>query len=157
MEDIPAIYAVVRAAFARPGEAELVEALRRANALVVSAVATVGSRIVGHVAFSPVTIDDYLALALAPVAVEPESQRQGIGAALIRWGLGECRRLGYGVVIVLGEPAYYGRFGFTSASQFGIDCPFSVPSEALMVLELWSNAAAGRRGMVRYRPEFELV
>ena len=157
IEDISGIYAVVRAAFARPGEAELVGALRRANALVVSAVATVGSRIVGHVAFSPVRIDDYSALALAPVAVEPEFQRQGIGAALIRWGLDECRRLGYGIVIVLGEPTYYGRFGFTSASQFGIDCPFPVPSEAFMVLELWSDAAAGRRGMVRYRPEFELV
>ena len=157
VEDIPGIDAVVRAAFARPGEAELVGALRRANALVVSAVATVGSRIVGHVAFSPVTIDDYSALALAPVAVEPESQRQGIGAALIRWGLDECRRLGHGIVIVLGEPAYYGRFGFTPASQFGIDCPFPVPSEAFMVLELWPDAAAGRRGVVRYRPEFELV
>jgi putative acetyltransferase len=155
--DIPNIDAVVRAAFARPGEAELVAALRGANGLVVSAVATIGNRIVGHVAFSAVTIDDYMALALAPVAVEPEFQRQGIGAALIRWGLDECRRLGHGVVIVLGEPAYYGRFGFTSASQFGIDCPFPVPSEAFMVLELFPDAAAGRQGMVRYRPEFELV
>jgi putative acetyltransferase len=157
IEDIPDIYAVVRAAFARPGEAELVGALRRANALVVSAVATVGSRIVGHVAFSPVTIDHHPALALAPVAVEPASQRQGIGAALVRWGLDECRRLGHGIVIVLGEPAYYGRFGFTPASKFGIACPFPVPSEAFMLLELWSDAAAGRRGVVRYRPEFELV
>jgi putative acetyltransferase len=134
-----------------------VDALRRADALTVSAVAVVGSRIVGHIAFSPVTIDDHSALALAPVAVEPTSQRQGIGAALIRWGLDECRRLEHGIVIVLGEPAYYGRFGFTPAAQFGIDCPFPVPSEAFMVLELFSDAAAGRQGMVRYRPEFELV
>ena len=138
-------------------EAELVAALRRANALIVSAVAIVGSRIVGHVAFSPVTIDEHLALALAPVAVEPEFQRQGVGAALIRWGLDECRRSGHGIVVVLGEPAYYGRFGFTSASRFGINCPFPVPSEAFMLLELRSDAAAGRRGMVRYRHEFELV
>ena len=156
-EDIPGIYAVVRAAFARPGEADLVEALRRADALTVSAVAVVGSCIVGHVAFSPVTIDHHSALALAPVAVEPASQRQGIGAALIRWGLDECRRLGHDVVIVLGEPAYYCRFGFTPASQFGIVCPFPVPSEAFMVLELSPGAAAARRGVVRYRPEFELV
>jgi putative acetyltransferase len=96
-------------------------------------------------------------LGLAPVAVEPEFQRQGIGVALIRWGLDECRRLGHAMVVVLGEPAYYGRFGFTSASRFGIDCPFPVPSEAFMVLDLYLNAAAGRRGMVYYRPEFELV
>lgn len=103
-EDIPGIHAVVRAAFARPGEADLVDALRRAGALTLSAVAVGGGRIVGHVAFSPVTIDEHSALALAPVAVAPDSQRQGIGAALIRWGLDECRRLGHGIVIVVGEP-----------------------------------------------------
>jgi putative acetyltransferase len=157
-EDILGIRLVVHAAFKRPGEADLVDGLRRSGALTFSAVAVIGSRIVGHVAFSPVTIDGrHPALALAPVAVAPELQRQGIGSALIRWSLEECRRLGHRVVIVLGEPAYYHRLGFTSASDFGIECPFPVPPGAFMVLELSPGAAHDCRGTVCYRPEFELV
>lgn len=157
-EDIPSIRAVVQAAFGAAGEADLVDGLRRSGALTLSAVANIGSRIVGHVAFSPVTIGGSpLALALAPVAVAPDCQRQGIGSALIRWSLEECRRLGHGVVIVVGEPAYYPRFGFTTASSFGIQCPFPVPPEVVMVLELSPGAASGCRGMVRYRPEFDAV
>jgi putative acetyltransferase len=157
-EDIPSIRAVVHAAFGSAGEADLVEGLRRSGALTLSAVAVVASRVIGHVAFSPVTIGGpHLALALAPVAVAPDCQRQGIGSALIRWSLEECQRLGHGVVIVVGEPAYYPRFGFTPASPFGIQCPFPVPPEAFMVLELSPGAASGCRGMVRYRPEFESV
>ena len=155
-EDIPSIRAVVHAAFGSAGEAGLVDGLRRSGALTLSAVAVVDSRVVGHVAFSPVTIGGpHLALALAPVAVAPDCQRQGIGSALIRWGLEECRRLEHGVVIVVGEPAYYPRFGFTPASQFGMQCPFQVAPEAFMVLELSPGAASVCRGMVRYRPEFE--
>ena len=158
VEDIPSIRAVVHAAFGTAGEANLVDGLRCSGALTLSAVAVVGSRVVGHVGFSPVTIDgQHPALALAPVAVAPDCQRQGIGSALIRWGLDECRRLGHGGVIVVGEPAYYPRFGFTPASLFGIQCPFPVPPEAFMVLELSPGTASGSRGMVRYRPEFDAV
>jgi len=157
-EDIPSIRAVVHAAFGTAGEAGLVDGLRRSGALTLSAVAVVGSRVVGHVAFSPVTIGGpHLALALAPVAVAPDCQRQGIGSALIRWSLEECRRLEHGVVIVVGEPAYYPRFGFTPAAPFGIQCPFPVPPEAFMVLELSPGATSGCRGMIRYRPEFDSV
>ena len=156
--DIPGIREVVCAAFGRPGEADLVDALRRSGALTLSAVAVGDARIVGHVAYSPVTVAAWQpALALAPVAVRPHCRRQGIGAALIRWSLDECRRLGHRIIIVLGEPAYYWRFGFMPASQFGIECPFPAPPEAFMALELSPGAAAGCRGAVRYRPEFELV
>jgi len=157
-EDIPSIRAVVQAAFASAVEADLVDGLRRSGALTVSAVAVVGSRVVGHVAFSPVTIGGpHLALALAPVAVAPDCQRQGIGSALIRWGLEECQRLGHGVVIVVGASAYYSRFGFRPASHLGLQCPFPVPPEAFMVLELSPGTASACRGMVCYRPEFESV
>ncbi len=156
-EDVPGVYAVVRAAFARSREPDMVGALRDADALIVSAVAIVGGRIVGHIAFSRVMVGEQSALALAPVAVAPDRQREGFGAALIRWGLEECRARGERVVIVLGEPTYYGRFGFRPASQFGIECPFPVPSEAFMALELLPDAAAGWRGTVRYPPEFELL
>ncbi len=156
--DIAGIREVVRGAFGRPGEADLVDALRRADRLTVSAVTDLGGRIVGHVAFSPITIRErHAALALAPVAVEPECQRQGIGTALIRWGLDECRSLGHRIVIVLGSPAYYRRFGFAPASQFGIACPFPAPAKHFMMLELFPGAAAGCNGPVRYRPEFDLV
>ena len=160
-EDISGIRSVVQSAFERPGEADLVDALRRAGALVLSVVATVDNRIVGHVAFSPVTIHAQdsvsLALALAPVAVTPTFQRRGVGSALIRGSLDECLRMGHRVVIVLGEAAYYGRFGFTPASRFGIGCPFPAPPEAFMVLELSPGAASQCRGTVRYRPEFDAV
>ena len=160
-EDISGIRTVVLGAFGQPAEADLVDALRRAGALVLSVVATLDQRVVGHVAFSSVTLHApdsvSTALALAPVAVAPDLQKQGIGSALIRWSLDKCLRMGHSVVIVLGEPAYYGRFGFTPASRFGIECPFPAPPEAFMVLELSPGAASQCRGTVRYRPEFAAV
>lgn len=156
--DIAGIRSVVQAAFGRPGEAGLVDALRRAGALALSSVAAIGEQIVGHVAFSPITIGGRRpALALAPLAVAPDWQRQGIGSALVRCGLDACRRAGHEIVIVLGAPAFYGRFGFMPASEAGIECPFPAPPGAFMVLELSPGAARGCRGMVHYRSEFELV
>jgi putative acetyltransferase len=156
--DIPAIHSVVLAAFGQPGEADLVSALRRAGALTLSAIATIDDRIVGHVAYSPILIRSESqvahALALAPVAVSPDFQRQGIGSGLVRWSLDECRRAGHQLVIVVGEPAYYHRFGFVEARPHGIKCPFEVPSEAFMLLELAPNAARGCAGTVEYHPAF---
>lgn len=155
-EDVVGIREVVRAAFGRDGEADLVDALRRAGALTLSAVALSENRVVGHVGFSLITIGESGAgLALAPVAVAPDWQRRGVGSALIRWSLEECRGLGHGMVIVLGEPEYYSRFGFVAAARFGIECPFAVPAEVFMALEL--SAARAPRGMVKYRQEFEGV
>ena len=155
-DDVPDIRAVVHAAFGRTAEVDLVERLRRANALTLSVVAITDGRIVGHVAFSPVSIGgSHGALALAPVSVAQDCQRRGIGSALIRWSLEQVHQLGHRVVLVVGNAVYYSRFGFSTASQFGIKCPFSVPDEAFMVLELSPGAASGCRGMVCYRPEFD--
>jgi putative acetyltransferase len=157
-EDIPEIRAVVRAAFGQPGEANLIDALRRSGALILSVVAVIDGRVVGHIAFSPLMVAGKpVALALAPMAVAPDSQRQGIGSALIRRALEECRRLGHKVIIVVGEPAYYRRFGFIPASPFGIECPFAVTPDAFMVLELSPGTARACRGMIRYGPEFDAV
>lgn len=157
-EDIPGIRTVVTEAFGRPAEAVLVDALREAAALTVSVVADVGGRIVGHAGFSPITIGGAQhALALAPVAVGPRYQRQGIGATIIRSGLELCREMDCPIVVVLGEPAYYKRFGFTPASGYGISCPFPVADEAYMALELVQGAGPDCRGVVRYRPEFDLI
>jgi len=160
-DDIEAIRHVNRAAFGRPHEAALVDALRAAGGLTLSLVAVDRRAVVGHVAFSPVTIESecsvFAAVGLAPMAVLPALQRQGVGTELIRRGLEECRQLGQPIVVVLGHPDYYPRFGFEPAGRHGLRCSFDAPAEAFMVAELLAGALAGRRGIVRYRPEFDSV
>ncbi|HSI65753.1 MAG TPA: N-acetyltransferase [Candidatus Saccharimonadia bacterium] len=153
--DIPRIREVILAAFGGTGEADLVDALRHADALTLSFVAEVEGMVVGHVAFSPITIGDHQALALAPLAVDPAWQRGGIGSSLTRCALEACRAFGHQLVIVLGSTRFYGRFGFTPALPFGIECPFEGAEEHFMVLELNSGAALSCHGRVRYRPEFD--
>jgi putative acetyltransferase len=159
--DAMPIRRVIERAFGQAGEADLVDALRRSDALTVSMVAEADGEIVGHVAFSPVTIrgSDTLdeGLGLAPLAVIPEKQRHGIGAALVRAGLEACRARGHRVVVLVGEPAYYQRFGFSTASEFGLECAIPVPVEVFLVVVLSPGALAGCSGVVSYRPEFDAV
>ena len=142
--DLGAIREVETAAFGRPGEAALVDALRAAGALVLSGVAEVGQEVVGHIAFSPITIENegrsFEAIALAPLAVSPDWQRKGVGSALVRWSLHECRRDGHELVIALGHPEYYPRFGFVPAGSRGLTVRWEVPPAAFMVLELSPGA-----------------
>ena len=156
-EDYPTIYGVVRRA-CRENEARLVDMLRGLPEFVpaLSLVAEMDGRVVGHILFTPTkTTTGGTVLALAPVAVDPPFQRQGVGSALVLRGLAEARRLGYGVVIVLGHPDYYPRFGFSPARAKGFRAPFPVPDEAFMVLEL-RPGAAGAGGTVIYSPVFEV-
>lgn len=125
----------------------------------MSLVAAEGETLVGHIAFSPVTFtfadgDDVLMMGLAPMAVDPPRQRHGIGSALVRAGLDECRRLGAIAVVVLGHPEYYPRFGFRPASRFGVKSEYQVPDDVFMALELRARALDGRTGTVRYHPVF---
>src|SRR5262245_26783884 len=117
--DAADVRAVHVAAFPTPAEANLVDALRSAGHASVSLVAEADGKIVGHILFSPMSIAEHPAitdgLGLAPLAVLPALQRRGIGAALVREGLDSCRKLGAGFVAVLGDPAYYTRFGFALA------------------------------------------
>jgi putative acetyltransferase len=157
-EDELAIDEVLAAAFGRDDEAELVMSLRTRRGLEFAAVAKLDEEVIGHVAFSAVKVggvaSDPPVLALAPVAVDPTHQRQGYGSQLIRWALEEVTRRGFLAVIVLGEPAFYGRFGFQRASGFEITCPFDVPGECFMALELQPGSLTQVRGVVGYRPEF---
>ena len=142
----------------RPNEARLVELLRAAGKAVASLVAVEAMQVVGHVLFSPVTLDPLQAgfngVGLAPVAVSPAHQRRGLGSRLIRAGLAQCRQVGYGVVVVLGDPRYYARFGFTRASDFGLGNEYHA-DEHFMALELKEGALRSLRGMVKYAPEFK--
>ncbi|MEE1611790.1 GNAT family N-acetyltransferase [Microvirga sp. CF3016] len=120
-EDIPSIRAVTVAAFkgapySSGTEAAIVDALRDAGALTLSLVAEDHGRIIGHVAFSPITINGEAGrwFGLGPVSVEPGEQRRGIGQALIRDGLERLRAAGAEGCVLLGDPAYYRRFGFVS-------------------------------------------
>lgn len=157
-EDIASIHRVNKEAFGGTGEAELVDNLRNRGVLTLSLVATDGGKVAGHISFSPVNIatgsSGFEAIGLAPMSVLPDYQRRGIGSQLVRAGLEECRRLGHEIVVVLGHPDYYPRFGFIPARPKGIDCEFEVPEEAWMVLELREGALAGRSGTVKFQHEF---
>lgn len=155
--DIPGIRAVNLTAFDTSTEADLVDALREQAEPIVSLVAEDADAVVGHILFSPVTLlahRDLRIMGLAPMAVAPARQRQGIGTALVHEGLERCRRLGFGAVIVLGHAEYYPRFGFTPASHFGVSCEYDVPDEVFMVLELDQGILQGKSGTIRYHPAF---
>ncbi|MEG4393198.1 N-acetyltransferase [Microcoleus sp. BROC3] len=159
-EDLETVRQVNIAAFGRENEANLVDRLR-GIAATYSFVAVQPDRIVGHIFFSPVVVagkcsSNLSILGLAPVAVLPEYQRQGIGTLLIQHGLQECRRSGFQVVVVLGYPDFYSRFGFIPASRKSLKCEYDVPDEAFMVLELESGALQDCSGTVKYRSEFSL-
>ena len=160
-EDVEAIYSLNQEAFEGTAEANLVNNLRTSNAMTLSLVAIKNNEIVGHIAFSPVTIESdqttVNAVGLAPMAVSPEFQRSGIGSQLVEEGLNRIRTAGYDLVIVLGHPEYYPRFGFVPAKKYGIRWEQDVPEEAFMIKELREGALKEVRGTVKYRPEFNEV
>jgi putative acetyltransferase len=160
-EDRQAVRRVNELAFGRTQEAELVEALRESAHPHLSLVAELDGQVVGHIFFSPVTIEDgasaYGAFGLGPMAVLPEHQRRGVGSQLVRRGLEECLLRGFEVMVVLGHPEYYPRFGFEPAKAKGLTCEFPVPDEVFMVKELRAGALEGLRGLVKYHPEFGKV
>ena len=160
-QDTAAIRQVNEQAFGRPDEANLVDALRTRGKAVVSLVGVERDRLVGHIFFSPVTIesDDRLipAVGLAPMAVVPDRQRRRIGSRLVNAGLEACRNAGYDYVVVLGHPTYYPRFGFVPASQYGITSEYKVPNEAFMVLAWHGGTLKERGGVARYESEFRDV
>jgi putative acetyltransferase len=157
-EDIDSIRYVHNQAFAGVVEGDIVDKLRNRSVVTLSLVAVLDGQIVGHILFSPVAVEAedscFEAIALGPMAVLPEYQRRGIGSRLVRAGLVECRLLSHEIVVVLGHPEYYPRFGFVQSNPTGITCAFEVPAEAWMVLELQNGALTGRSGTVRYQAEF---
>jgi len=160
-KDIDSIRYVNEQAFGQKEEAEIIDKLRKRDVVTLSLVAVQADQIVGHILFSPVSVESeyssFEAITLAPMAVLPEYQRKGIGSQLVRVGLEECLRLGHEIMVVLGHPDYYPRFGFVPASTYGIKCKYDVPDEVFMALELRQGALSGRSGVVKYQPEFNEV
>ena len=147
-------------AFGQPAEADLVEALHRAGAAVISLVAEVDGQIVGHILFSPVTVEPHAGkrlLGLAPMAVDSEWQGRGMGSELIRAGLARATEAGYDGVVVLGHTTYYPRFGFRPAAEFGLGCEYDAPPEAFMAVALPGRSLDGVHGLVRYHQAFGQV
>ena len=158
--DIRGIRAVNLAAFQTSTEADLVDVLRDRAHPCLSLVADEDGVILGHILFSPVTLSAHSELTLmglAPMAVVPARQRQGIGSALVREGLAVCTGLGVDAVVVLGHAEYYPRFGFTPASRFGLSCEYDVADEIFMAVELEDGVLRGKSGSVSYHPAFALA
>lgn len=146
------------AAFGGMAEVEIIRRLRRAPG-VISLVAVRAGTLQGHALFSPVRIEaadgsTKTAIALGPIAVKPTQQRQGVGRALIEAGLERCRAAGWSAAFVLGDPAYYRRFGWQPASDWGLRCIWSGVGDAFMALPLTPDGLADSKGLVHYDPIF---
>ena len=154
--DRPEISELLRAAFPSDDEAVLVKRLLDDGDVIASLVAVAHGKLAGHVLFSRLDLEGEgglpVSAALAPLAVRPAFQRQGIGGALVRDGLSRCRELGAEAVIVVGDPDYYRRFGFSAALAERLESPFAGP--AFMALELRAGALEGVGARVRYARAF---
>jgi len=145
--DIKAIFEITKQAFenhpySQGTEQFIINALRNDNALTISLVAEIEGKVVGHVAFSPVTISDGSCdwYGLGPVSVQPKFQRQGIGQALVREGLARLKALGAQGCVLVGEPAYYNRFGFKSFPNLSME---GVSQQYVLALPFAERMASG--------------
>ncbi|MBM7420819.1 MULTISPECIES: GNAT family N-acetyltransferase [Chryseobacterium] len=164
-DDFQEVFEINHKAFGQQNEAKLVNALRNNSNVFIpelSIVATKNNAIIGHILFTKINIksdDETLneSLGLAPMAVLPEFQKNGIGGQLIRRGLETAKQLGYQSVIVLGHEDYYPKFGFEPAEKWNIKAPFDVPSNVFMAIELVKDSLENISGTVIYPKEFETV
>jgi putative acetyltransferase len=159
-EDRAAVRRINEAAFCRSEEAEIIDTLRDSCSNLLSLVASADAVPVGHILFSPVTIDGSEkypeGMGLAPMAVLPNYQNRGIGSQLVRAGLERVRSASIPFVVVLGHPAYYPRFGFQPASRYGLHCQWpGVPDAAFMIVVFNEPALQGVSGVARYRDAFD--
>ena len=158
-KDYKIIYEVNKKAFNQNDESELIKRIRSSNHFIpeLSLVAEENGEVIGHILFSKIKIIGervYESLSLAPMSVLPKFQKQGVGGKLVKEGLKKARNLGFNSVIVLGHKEYYPRFGFKRASKWNIKCPFEVPDDAFMAIELKEGALENKSGTVQYPKEF---
>jgi putative acetyltransferase len=156
--DLAAILDVNQRAFEQDQEANIIDALRSNGAVMLSLVATLNSKVVGHIMYSPISIgNDVAGAALGPMAVLPEHQRQGIGSKLVETGNRRLKEAGCPFIIVLGHPDYYPRFGFRPASTYGIRCEWEVAENVFMLLVLDQAKMQSVSGLAKYRHEFSTI
>jgi len=157
--DITSIRELNIKAFGQSQEADIVDQLRPSCNDLLSLVAVLENQVVGHILFSPATIEgqgrNVSGMALAPMAVLPEYQRQGIGSELVRAGISKLKNKQCPFVLVLGHVEYYPRFGFEPASLYGIRSEWEVPDEVFMILVLNEAEMKGVSGVAKYRQEFD--
>ena len=164
VNDFSDVYDLNKISFGQESEPKLIDLLRKSNAFIpgLSLVAKMNNKIVGYILFTKIKIKDdngkeIESLALAPMAVRPDLQKQGIGGKLIRYGLSKATELGYKSVIVLGHEHYYPKFGFVPAERWKIKAPFDVPTNVFMGIELVKNGLTDVTGTVQYPKEFEMA
>ena len=162
--DYNEVFEVNKLAFGQDNEANLVDLLRKSNSFIpeLSLVAILDNKIVGHILFTKIQIENEdksktESLALAPMADRPEFQNKGIGGQLIKHGLEKARELQHKSVIVLGHEHYYPKFGFVPADKWNIKSPYDVPRNAFMALELVTDGLKNANGLVKYPKEFDTV
>lgn len=159
--DINTIWNINADAFETEAEANLVNALRDSGCTFISLVAETDNIIVGHVLFTPVELtgnkNKLKIMGLAPMAVLHQYQNKGIGSKLVKTGIEHCKSQGYDVVVVLGHPGYYPKFGFVPSVAYGIKSEYEVPDEAFMILELVPDSLKDHRGTIKYHELFNSV
>ena len=160
--DYEEVYNVIKTAFETAehsdgNEQDLVVALRKSDNFIpeLSLVAVMNNKIVGYILFTKIKIGKQEEIAIAPLGVLPEYQKQGIGSALIREKQKKAKELGYHYSVVLGSDKYYTKFGYIPAKEYGIVAPFDVPDENFMAIKL-NDIDIEIKGMVQYAKEFEI-
>lgn len=161
--DYEEVYNVIKTAFETAehsdgNEQDLVVALRKSDNFIpeLSLVAVIDNKIVGYILFTKIKIGKQEELALAPLGVLPEYQKQGIGRTLIQEGNKKAKELGYHYSVVLGSDKYYPKFGYVSAKEYGIVAPFDVPDENFMAIKL-NDTDIEINGIVQYAKEFIIL
>lgn len=156
--DFDAVFKLNAIAFGGDEEPELVDRMRRYKPYF-ALVAELDGQLVGHIAFSELTLDGkpLKFVGLAPMAVIPEMQNQGIGSILVTKGLEWMKVEGYDAVFLIGHPNFYPRFGFEPAGQLGFTCEFPAPDNAFLVCELTDGCLAGRSGLIEYNSAFKEI
>jgi len=159
LDDIRTVRIIHERAFGQPEEADIVDKLRSGCPGLLSLVAARGDQVVGHILFSPALIVDNSTkiegMGLAPMAVLPEYQGQGIGSELVKTGIARLKAQGCPFIVVLGHAEYYPRFGFDRCSRYGIRSEWDVPDDAFMVLIMDQAMMSGISGVCKYRSEFD--
>lgn len=162
IKDYQEVYNVIKLAFETStnkdgNEQDLVVELRKSNNFIkeLSLVAIIDDNIVGYILFTKINIGEYEELALAPLAVLPQYQKQGIGGALIKEGHRIAKKLGYHYSVVLGSEKYYPQYGYVKATTYGIKPPFKIPTENFMAIKL-NKTNKKIQGTVKYAKEFNL-